>query len=436
MSIKIPDGFINGMTSVANKVGSNKYLLAIREAFVTNMPLIITGSFATLFANVISSPDNGLAQFDSFSFLAGAAPLFSTISYATVNMLAIFICYLVGASLGEANGQNARFCGLLALASYIIAIPTEISVEIDGVNQLVSNVISNTSTNAQGLFLAMLIGLVSVALFSKLMNVKKLKIKMPESVPPGIADSFASLIPTVLTIFLVSLFSFAFRSIFNLYLSEAIFNMLQAPLQSVMQNPLGILVIILVTQVFWVFGLHGANITSAIREPLMYSALAANMEAVASGGSPEMIVSKPFWSMYCTIGGSGCTLGLIIAIFLISKRQDYRAIAKLSSIPAVFTINEPLIFGLPIVLNPIMAIPFVLTPLITAALGYFSTAIGFAGAAYVEVPWTTPVFINSYLSTGGSIGAVVTQAIGLIISILIYIPFVKIAGSQNLQEEV
>ncbi|MTD38900.1 PTS sugar transporter subunit IIC [Erwinia sp. CPCC 100877] len=436
MNFNVPEGFMNGMTSIANKIGTNKYLLAIREAFVTNMPLIITGSFATLFANVISSPTNGLAQFEAFSFLAGTAPLFSAISYATVNMLAFFICYLVGASLGEANKQNSRFTGLLALASYIIAVPTELSIELDGVNQLIPNIISNTTTNAQGLFLAMLIALMSVAIFSKLMSLKRLKIKMPDSVPAGIADSFSSLIPTILTLFIISLISFTFRSIFNMYLSDAIFNMLQAPLQSVMQNPLGILVIIFVTQVFWLFGLHGANITSAIREPLMYTALAANMESVANGNAPEMIVSKPFWSMYCTIGGSGCTLGLLIAIFMISKREDYRTIAKLSSVPAIFTINEPLIFGLPIVLNPIMAIPFVLTPLVTAALGYFATFIGFAGAAYVEVPWTTPVFINAYLSTGGSIGAVVTQAIGLVLSVLIYLPFVKIAGSQKLQEEV
>ena len=104
--------------------------------------------------------------------------------------------------------------------------------------------------------------------------------------------------------------------------------------------------------------------------------------------------------------------------------------AKLSTAPAIFTINEPLIFGLPLVLNPIMMIPFILAPLVSASIGYFATYIGFAGAACVDVPWTTPVFINSYLATGGSIGAVITQAICLVVCILIYLPFVKMANKE------
>ncbi len=179
------------------------------------------------------------------------------------------------------------------------------------------------------------------------------------------------------------------------------------------------------------FGLHGANSTSAIREPLMLAALATNADLVANGLQPAMNVARPFWSMYCTIGGSGCTWGLLIAIYFFSKREDYRVIAKLSTVPAIFTINEPLIFGLPLVLNPILMVPFILTPLVSASIGYASTALGFAGRAFVEVPWTTPVFLNAFLATGGSIGAVITQAVCLAVSILIYIPFVKIANKKE-----
>ena len=433
--MKKSDKLMNKMNTIAYKVSSNKYLFAIREAFVSNMPLIITGSFATLFSSVLCSTTSGLAQFDTFTFLADYAPLFTSINYATMNLMAIFICFLVGSSIGKSNGHNERFTGLLALAAYIITIPTEVISEIDGKSVTILNVIANVNTNAQGLFLAMLIGIVSIVLFSKLMNVKKLRIKMPEAVPQSIADSFSSLLPTILTLFLISLVSFSFRAITNMYLSEAILQTLQVPLQGVMQHPLGILVIILVTQVFWFFGLHGANITSAIREPLMYVALAANIDAVAAGISPNMITSKPFWSMYCTIGGSGCTMGLLIAIFLFSKRDDYKAIGKLSALPAIFTINEPLIFGLPLVLNPIMMIPFILAPLVSATIGYFSTLIGFAGAAFVEVPWTTPVFFNSYLATGGSVGAVITQLICLIVAILIYFPFVKLANKEKISSQ-
>ncbi len=164
-----------------------------------------------------------------------------------------------------------------------------------------------------------------------------------------------------------------------------------------------------------------------IREPLLLSAIAVNTAAFEAGEAVPNIINMPFWDIYMTFGGSGATLGLLIAIFLVGKRQDYRQIAKLSFIPGIFNINEPLIYGLPIMLNPILAIPFILTPLVTGTIGYISTLIGFAGKAVVMVPWPVPAILNSFIATAGSIGAVITQIICIVVSVLIYIPFVKIA---------
>ena len=428
------DKFMEKMNVIAGIVSSNIYISAIKNAFIANMPLIITGSFATLGSSVICSTTSGLAQFNGFEFLQEFASLFSTINYACINLLAFYICFLIGAAIGKAKGHSETFSGMLALASYAILIPTSLTTTVDGVNVTVNNVIANTSSNAQGLFLAMIVGIVSILMFDKLMKFKKLRIKMPEAVPPAVSESFSSLIPTVLTLFIISIISFIFTKVFGMNIADAIITALQAPLLKVMQHPLGILVIVFVTQVFWFIGLHGANITAAAREPLMILALTTNLELFNAGQAPSMIVAKPFWSMFCTIGGSGCTLGLLIAIYLVSKRDDYKAVAKLSTAPAIFTINEPLIFGLPLVLNPIMMIPFIIAPLISASIGYFATYIGFAGAACIDVPWTTPVFINSYLATGGSVGAVITQLICLIVCILIYLPFVKMANKEVTQD--
>ena len=432
MSFK--DKFMDKMMSFASKVSANIYISAIKDAFVENMPLLIAGSFATLGSSVLCSTTSGLAQFSGFEFLADFTSLFSTINYACINLLAFYICFLIGAAIGRKKGYKETFSGMLALACYVVLIPTSLTTEVDGVSVTVNNVIANTSTNSQGLFLAMFVGIGSILIFDKLMQVKKFRIKMPDAVPPSVATSFSSLIPTVLTLFVISLISYIFVKIFNMNISTAIVTALQTPLLSVMQHPLGILVIIFVTQIFWVLGLHGANITAAVREPLMILALTTNLELFNAGQSPTMIVAKPFWSMFCTIGGSGCTLGLLIAIYIASKREDYRAIAKLSTAPALFTINEPLIFGLPLVLNPMMMIPFVLAPLVSAGIGYFATYIGFAGATVVDVPWTTPAFLNSYLATGGNIGAVITQLICLIVCVLIYLPFVKMANKEVTQE--
>ncbi len=428
MSFK--DKFMEKLNMFAGKMSANIYISAIKNAFIANMPLLITGSFATLGSSVLCSTTSGLAQFSGFGFLEQFSTLFSTINYACINLLAFYICFLIGGTVGKAKGHNEMFSGMLALASYVIMIPTSVVTKVNDVDTVINNVISNTSSNAQGLFLSMIAGIVSIIIFDKLMNMDKLRIKMPDAVPPAVSSSFSSLIPTIGTLFIVSVFSFIFTKVTRMSFAEAIVVALQTPLLAVMQNPLGILFIIFITQVFWFIGLHGANITAAVREPLMILALTTNLELYNAGQHPTMIVAKPFWSMFCTIGGSGCTLGLLIAIYMVSKREDYKAVAKLSTAPAIFTINEPLIFGLPLVLNPIMMIPFILAPLVSASIGYFATYIGFAGAACVDVPWTTPVFINSYLATGGSIGAVITQAICLVVCILIYLPFVKMANKE------
>lgn len=428
MSFK--DKFMEKLNMFAGKMSANIYISAIKNAFIANMPLLITGSFATLGSSVLCSTTSGLAQFSGFGFLEQFSTLFSTINYACINLLAFYICFLIGGTVGKAKGHNEMFSGMLALASYVIMIPTSVVTKVNDVDTVINNVISNTSSNAQGLFLSMIAGIVSIIIFDKLMNMDQLRIKMPDAVPPAVSSSFSSLISTIGTLFIVSLFSFIFTKVTGMSFAEAIVVALQTPLLAVMQNPLGILFIVFITQVFWFIGLHGANITAAVREPLMILALTTNLELYNAGQHPTMIVAKPFWSMFCTIGGSGCTLGLLIAIYMVSKREDYKAVAKLSTAPAIFTINEPLIFGLPLVLNPIMMIPFILAPLVSASIGYFATYIGFAGAACVDVPWTTPVFINSYLATGGSIGAVITQAICLVVCILIYLPFVKMANKE------
>lgn len=168
-----------------------------------------------------------------------------------------------------------------------------------------------------------------------------------------------------------------------------------------------------------------------LREPLLLGAIAANMTAYENGEEIPNIITMPFWDIYMSIGGSGVTIGLLVAVFLVcKKRKDMREIAKLSVGPGAFNINEPVVFGMPIMLNPVLAIPFIITPLVTGVIGYYATAIGFAGKAVVMIPWTCPPILSAWLATGGSLGAVVTQLACIVTAIIIYLPFVKICENQ------
>ena len=248
---------------------------------------------------------------------------------------------------------------------------------------------------------------------------------MPDTVPTNVSRGFSALIPTILTVSIIAAGAHLIYLITGLTLYDIIYTTIQSPLAKVVQGLPGILLLMFVSQIFWVIGIHGNQMIKPIREPILLAAIAENTAAFEAGKEVPHIINMPFWDMYMSMGGSGVTIGLLIAVFLVSKRADFKEIGKLSVGPGIFNINEPLIFGMPIMLNPIMAIPFILTPLVTGTIGYFATAIGFAGKAVVMVPWTTPPLISGYLATAGSLGAVATQLICIVVSALIYLPFVK-----------
>ncbi|MCK1993670.1 PTS sugar transporter subunit IIC [Peribacillus muralis] len=417
------------MGSAAYKINNQKYIMAIKKAFVVLMPVIITGAFAILVSSMIMSPETGLASFDFFSFLADYQPIMKAIQYATLNFLTIGAIFLIGLELGRINGNPSYFPGILAIISFIAVIPTTLELVVNEQPQMVVDVLSRQFTDPKSLFLGMFIAIVSVEIFSKLESFDKLKIKMPESVPANVATSFSALFPSILTVTIIATMGFAFHQLTGIYLHEAIYNIIQRPLESVVQGLPGILILMFVSQFFWVIGIHGNQMIKPIREPLLLAAITANMTAFQEGKEIPNVITMPFWDVYMSIGGSGVTLGLLAAIFIVSKREEMKSIAKLSFGPGIFNINEPVIFGLPIMLNPIMAIPFIITPLITGTIGYIATVTGFAAKAVVMVPWTTPPLINAYLSTAGSIGAVITQVICIVVSVLIYLPFVMMANA-------
>lgn len=170
-----------------------------------------------------------------------------------------------------------------------------------------------------------------------------------------------------------------------MYAYDIIYNIVQRPLEGIVQGLPEILLLMFIAQVFWVIGIHGNQMVKPVREPLLLAAIAVNTEAFEAGKEIPNIITMPFWDMYMSMGGSGVTIGLLIAILLVSKRDDMREITKLSLAPGIFNINEPVIFGMPIMLNPILAIPFIATPLITGTIGYIATSLGFAAKAVVMV---------------------------------------------------
>ena len=419
------DKMMNGFLMFATKIQGQRHINAIKNGFTNLMPIIIVGSLCTLLSNVVCNTTEGyvsLANLPGMAWLGSVRPIFDAANYGTMNMIAIGVCVLVSMELGMTLGQNDWAIPVTALACYISVVDT-------------SNGLSSSVTAAAGLFVALIVSLVATELYCKLVNSGKLSIHMPDSVPSNVAKSFSILLPCAVVIFAISAFGFAFTAITGMMIPDAIIKFIQTPLSGIMTHPLGILVIAFMCSLLWVFGIHGPNTLNGIYEPIFLAAYAENEAAYAAGMAAPNIVCSPFWSTFFSLTGSGITGGLLIAIFLFSKREDFKAIAKLALPCGIFNINEPLIFGIPIVMNPMLMIPFMLSPLASVGIGYILTAIGFCPKLVVNAPWTTPPFLCGFLAGGGSITAGISQIIVILVAAVIYTPFVIALNNQEVPTE-
>ena len=437
--MSLGDRLTEKLLIVATKITSQRHMSAIKNAFTALLPIIITGAFCTLFSNVVCSTTTtgiSLAKLPGMAWLEGLTGMFTAANYATLNFLTIGTVVLIAIELGKQLKHKEIIVPIIALASYISLCDTFTNITVEGMDDLinVANVIPKEFTNAQGLFLGMIVAMVSIEIYCRVADSGKLSIKMPDTVPTNVSQSFNVLFPGVVTILLISGFGLLFQTVFGISVYNAISACIQTPLRGVLTGLPGYLLIFGLSCVFWVIGIHGTQVLKPVYQATMLEAVVSNTDAVQNGQAPQFILNETFISCFTTMGGAGITIGLVIALLFASKRDDYKAIAKLSLAPGLFNINETMTFGLPIVLNPMFMIPFILTPILTASFAYVMTTIGFCGTMVYAVPWTTPPLLIAWLGSGGSIGAVITQAICIVISIVVYLPFVFATNKQAKSE--
>ena len=425
------DKLQNVLLSISSKVETNKYLGSIKEAFTMFVPFIIVGSFGSML-NILVSGANGLAQW--VPWLSNLSPAFTAINFVTISCMSLPIAFLIGYKLAEKENLPQLESGLIGLLSYLAVCPNTISTVVEGLKDpVVVNGLGAGVIGAQGLFVSMIMSMVAVKFFGLLTNIDAIKIKMPDSVPTGIARSFNILIPIFIIITAFSVGGCLFNTFTGNYLNVWIYNIIQLPLQALANTTGGILVLALANQLFWFLGIHGGMVIEGVRGPLSAAGLAENISAVQAGGVATNILTRGFWTSFVVVGGGGITLSLLIAIFIFSKREDHKSIAKFSLIPGICGINEPVVFGLPLVLNPIFAIPFILNSVIAAFIAVVATNIGFLTCGVLDCPPGLPVFVTGFISYG--IHGIIVQAIILIVTFIIWVQFVLMSNKQAKLEQ-
>ncbi|AEP00001.1 PTS cellobiose transporter subunit IIC [Weizmannia coagulans] len=407
--------------AIAGAIGSQRHLRALRDGILLSMPLIIIGSFFLILGNLpINNYTDWLAKIE-------LAPVFNKIVNGSFGLMAIIAVFGIARSLADHYEVDGVSAGVVALASFVIVTPDVVAKTGSG--------IPYAFVGSGGLFVAILIGLISAEIFRFFVQ-KNFTIKMPEGVPVAVEKSFAALIPGFMVILVWSLvyLLLGLAGVENIH--TLLTGILGKPLGALGSSLWGTLIIIALNSLFWFVGIHGANTINPVIQPIWLQNTDANRIAFQAGHALPHIVTNEFMMNFVWMGGGGTTIGLVICLWLFARSKNNKAMGSLSVAPGVFNINEPVLFGLPVVLNFKLLIPFVLTPMVTAIITYFSMATGLvAKPAGIVVPWTMPPVISGYLATGGKISGAVIQLITLALSVGIYYPFVRSMDKAELRNE-
>ncbi|GAC1394612.1 MAG: PTS cellobiose transporter subunit IIC [Ktedonobacteraceae bacterium] len=398
-------------------LASNIYLQAIRDAFIIfTLPLIIAGSLFLVIANPpIPALQTLLKPYE------GAILVPFQLSFG---LMALFLSFGVAYSLAQYRRTEPVQPGILAMVLFLVASMPVRDLATMPLGEILPYL------GGQGLLVGILMGILSTEVMRRFRG-SRFTIRLPKSVPPNVKRAFEALIPTMLLLTAVwglewFISSHTYTAIdqtthqlitHQLTLPILLMNLFQ-PLVVVQDSYPAALLEIILMMLLWSVGIHGMNVVTAIAAPFWFTTLAAN----ATGG--HGIVTEPFFHIFAHLGGSGATWPLVIYM-LRSRSTQLRTVGKVALGPAIFNINEPVTFGVPMVLNPIMMIPFVLVPVIIVSINYAAFAFNLVHVPIVIQPFTVPLGVSGFLATGGDIRGSILQFFDLAVSALIYYPFFK-----------
>ncbi len=410
------------ITPLAGAVGQQKYVTSIRDGFILALPFMIVGSFMLVFIFPPFSPDTtwGFARAWLQFSLDHRANLMLPY-YFSMGIMTIFISVGVAASLARHHELDPLTSGMLSLMGFLlIAAP------------LKEGQISTAYFSGQGIFTALLVAIYTTELYAFLRR-NNITIRLPPEVPTGVARSFEILIPVLAVVLTLHPLNLVIEAQFGMIIPEAIMSLVK-PLVAASDTLPAILLSVLVCQILWFAGIHGALIVTGIMNPFWMANLSVNQAAIAAGAAIPHIYVQGFWDHYLLIGGVGSTLPLAL-LLIRSKAVHLRTIGRMGIVPGMFNINEPILFGAPIIMNPLFFLPFVLVPMVNATLAYLALDFGLVARVVSMTPWTTPAPIGASWAANWAFSPVIMCLICMVTATAMYFPFFKAYEKQLLAQD-
>lgn len=421
---KFMDKMESILTPLAEKVGGNRLLKAISTAFNMIMPIIIIGAIFSLVSTL------QIGAYQTFLTDTGIGSILSLVSKFTTDMLAVYVAFTAAYAYVRNEGMNADAvpAGLLSLLSFMIMTPLANVV----VNDVPTAMISFDYLGSKGLFTALIVGVLVGVSYTFIVH-RGWVIKMPEGVPPTVAKSFSALIPGFIITAIFLVINGLFATFAGATFSEWFYGILSAPLSALSGSLVTYMILGFIASLFWFFGIHGGQVAMPFLFMLFMQAGAENQAAYAAGQPMQNILTLGFFT-FMMLGGIGSTIGLSIDMLLFSKSNRYKTLGKLAILPSWCGINEPIVFGMPLILNPIMALPFFIVPQILTLVAYFSMKYGLVSLPRIAMGATgTPLLLDGWLICG--LSGVILQIVLVLISIVLYYPFFKVQDNIALKEE-
>lgn len=429
------------------KLSEQRHLRAIRDGIIATLPLIIVGSIFLIVAFPPFPADWGISLWAKKNIAQILLPY-----RMTMFIMALYAVMGIGNSLAKSYKLDGITGAILATSGFLLTIVPTIVKEILVVTQVIDGkevqiiaekgtegatvlqeaagfVMPMTNLGSAGLFVGIIIAIFAVEVY-RFTTTTGFRIKMPDSVPASVARSFEALTPTLIVVLVVATITYWLN--INLH---GIMKIIIEPLVKATDSWFSVIVIVFLITFFWSFGIHGVSIVGSLVRPLWLTLLDQNTAALADGKVIPHIAAEPFYQWFIWIGGSGATIGLAILLATVSKSSYGKTLGRTSIVSSIFNINEPIIFGAPIVLNPILIPPFIIVPVVNSSIAYLCTSMGLVNRVTSTPPWTLPGPIGAFLATNGDYRAAILNIVLIISSTVIYYPFFKAYDKKLLEDE-
>ena len=408
---------------LAQKMGSSKFA-AVMSAGMMYLPVSVGGAVFSMLANF------PLPQVTTLFTSVGLTPIFQSIADVTISMAGFYMAFALAYRYAKLEKQDGVVSGLFAVATLLALMPHTV-----GEGDAAVAALPSAYLGSKGIFVGMICGLLIGMLYTKLMKSGKLVIKLPDSVPEMVSQSLSPIVVGVVIFGIVAAFQAIFNAICSVNMFDFVNDAIGAPLMSIGASPISFILAFVLANLLFFVGIHPVSVLSAMA-PVLSVLLMTALEEVSTGAPLSNLETLAVYA-FSNFGGTGSTLPLVVIMFFLAKSQRYKTFSKIALLPNIMNINEPVIFGMPVVMNPILFAPFVLTAVLCPTVALIAVKLGFVTAlnpaVMLALPFTVPAPITA-LFVGGVPGLVVSCINAVLVGCLYY-PFFRVLDRQALDQE-